>query len=284
VNAPLMERAALASAAVVLVLAVVSLATGGPSKSGSNSAIASATPSPSVSAPSAIATPVPTVAPTKAPVAATKAPVKTAAPSGAVRPGPVKPPIPGKYLYDENDQGQTSSSSLEITDQGSGKMIENLDDGGQIDEVTWTAHAKYDDATTFGGGGGSIRCDWNPDFFQYVFPLHVGSSWTEKSSCHPNATVAFAVSGTSRVTGTKRVTVGAEQVDTWVVITDATITFGANGRSFTRKIHDEDDFAPDHGITVHEVEASSGTDPSTGQPSSDNVTRQLKNLTPGTQA
>lgn len=73
--------------------------------------------------------------------------------------------------------------------------------------------------------------------------------------------------------------VGGIQVATWIIITDAKITFSGNGTSFSEKIHDDEDFAPDHGIAVRDVLTTTGTDPS-GQQSSEKTTRELKSLTP----
>lgn len=283
-RASLSERIALAAAAVVLVLSSVFLAVGGPTRSGDNEAIATTSPTPEATSGPATATPAPTVVHTSAPVGAHRTPAPTVRSSGGpVRPGPAKPPTAGKYEYTETASNGTRTSTLEIADKGSGKQTENVDSGDTIDEVLWTSSQKLDQATTFSFPQGSIRCDWNPDFADYKFPLSAGRSWTVNSACHPNATTSFTVSGTAHVSGPERTSVGGTHVDVWIVTTDATVTFSGGGSSVTEKIHDEDHFSPDHGITVRDVQTSTGTGPS-GQQSNDKTSRDLKNLEPGTQA
>jgi len=277
------ERAALAIAAVVLVLSSVVLAVGGPSKTKSESALASATPVPSASAQPEQASAPPVVTQAPATAAPTSAPAPVVAVSGAVNPAAAKPPVPGNYEYAETDSSGSRNSSLVITDHGSGRQTEDLDSGGAVDEMQWSPSGKYDLATFFSGPTGSVHCDWTPDFLQYKFPLHTGLSWNVQTSCHPSASSSIALSGSSHVSGARRMTAAGSQVDVWVVLTDATITFKGNGATFTEKLHDEDDFLPDHGITVREVEATTDTG-SSGQQSKDTTTRDLKSLEPGTSA
>jgi hypothetical protein len=66
-------------------------------------------------------------------------------------------------------------------------------------------------------------------------------------------------------------------VDTWVIVTDATIRFAGNGTSFSQAIRDEDHFAPAYGVTVHEIATTTDTDPG-GQTSNHRVARELKSL------
>jgi hypothetical protein len=147
----------------------------------------------------------------------------------------------------------------------------------------WRANGKYETATTFSFPNGSFRCTWNPEFAEYEFPLRRGSSWHVQATCHPNAQSSITLSGTSRVMSQQRATVGGTPVDTWTIVTDATIRFTGNGASFTETIRDEDHFAPAYGVTVHEVATTTDTDPS-GQQSHDQTTRDLKNLKPTQQA
>ena len=140
----------------------------------------------------------------------------------------------------------------------------------------------YDLATTFGTPPNGIRCDWNPDWAEYAFPLAAGKSWTVHSTCHPAATASVDIVATLRVTGAERTNVGGVTVDVWVIVTDATITFKGPQATDTEKIHDEDHFAPDHGVTVREKTTSSGTDPSTGKATNDTETRDLVSLFPST--
>ena len=268
----LWERLALAVAAVVLVLAGLFLAAGGPSKVDPNSAAPSATPASSASPRTIATSPPPTAAPpTVAPVTA----------SGSV-PVP-KPPTAGKYEYRETDASGTHTSTLAITDTGPGRQTENTDNGQTIDEVAWGSAGKFDLATTFNVGQGSLRCAWSPVFAQYAFPLKAGKAWAVRSSCHPNTATSITLSGTSRVSGRQRVSVAGTSVDTWIVLTDATITFSGNGVAFTERLHDVDHFAPDRGVTVQEVETTTDRDPS-GKQTHDTTTRVLQNVAPGTQA
>jgi hypothetical protein len=277
------EGVGLAVAAIVLVVSLVVVATRSPSKTSSDGAMSTATPAPSVTEGPSSATPASSAAhaansaaPTRAPAAATT----TAAP---VRAGAAVPPKPGRYEYTETDSSGPKTSTLDITSHGGGKQTENTDSGSAIDEVEWRPDGKYELATTFSFQAGSFRCDWNPDFVQYKFPLRRGSSWKVLTSCHPNAQSTITLSGSSRVSGQQRMTVGGVTVDTWILLTDAKITFSGNGTSFSESLQDEDHFAPRYGITVREIQTTTDTDPS-GQQTHNKTTRELKSLKPTVQA
>src|SRR5581483_10530733 len=210
------EGSAFVVALAVMVWSLMAIATHKTDETTQTAALTSAVPTEEpASSPADASTPAPVHSAAAGKPATTRAPTTGVTNGGAVRPGAAKPPIAGKYHYDEASSTGTRDSTLEITDQGAGKQIENMDDGSQVDEVIWKPSGKFTNATTFQGGpGGSVRCDWNPDVADYMFPLHAGLSWTLKSSCHPNATTEVDVNGTARVTSTKRLTIAGEQVDT----------------------------------------------------------------------
>ena len=275
------EGIALVVAVIVIAVSVAVVATRNTSKTSSNTALSSETPA-ATREPSS-STPAPSSA-TKggAAVAPTKAPVTAPAPAAPVHAGAPGPPKPGRYEYTETDSNGTKTSTLDITSHGDGRQTEDQDQGNAVDEVAWRPNGKFELATTFGFSNGSVRCDWNPDFVEYRFPLRVGASWSVQTSCHPNPQSSITLSGTSHVMGRHRVTVGRQSVDTWIVVTDATIRFNGTGASFSEMIRDEDHFAPAYGITVHEVATTTDTDPS-GQQTHDKTTRDVKSLAPTTQ-
>ena len=203
----------------------------------------------------------------------------TAAPPATPPRGTAGPPALGTYVYAETNPEGTQDSTFEVTSQGGGRRVENHDSGRAVSEVEWRPDAKYVRVSTFRTPGGDVRCDWNPDFVQFKFPLRRGIAWTIDSRCRPNATSTIAVKGSARVTGARQRTVGGERVAVWVVISDVTFTFSGNGASFSQAVHDEEDFAPSHGLTVFDVLTTTGTAPS-GEQSRRRTTRVLKSLRP----
>lgn len=248
------EGIVLATAVIVIGLSVAVVATRNPSRTSSNTALPTETP-----------------------------PVTAPAPVAPVHTGVPRQPRPGRYEYTETDSNGTKISTLGITSRGDGKQTESQDQGNAIDEVVWRADGKIELATTFGFSSGSFRCDWNPDFVEYRFPVRQGASWSVQTSCHPSPQSSITLTGLSRVTGRHRVTVGRQSVDAWIIVTDAIIKFNGTGASFSEAIRDEDHFAPAYGITVHEVATTTDTDPS-GQQTHDKTVRDLNSLVPTTQA
>ncbi len=270
------ERLALAAAAVVLVLAGVFVAVGGPAKD-STEPIEVPTTTPLLSVPSNA----PTITSAPTPAARATPPIKPVATSG-VQPGKPTQPIAGKYVYDETDSGGESTSTLLITDNGGGRQTEQ-NSSGTIDNVQWTAAGKNDLQTTFHFVQGTVKCPWSPVLIDYRFPLHAGASWTERASCHPRAGDSIAVDAVAHVARSERLVVAGGPVDVWVVVVDGTLKLDIAGTSTTQKIHDEDHFSPDHGITVEEILDSVTTDAS-GTQTRDRLTRVVQNVAPGTSA
>ena len=266
------EGVAAAVAAIVIVIAAVTVGTRGPAATSSNAAAP-----PTASAPPAVqgSSPAATAAPqSRSPQSSARAPARVAPKAG----GPV-PPEPGHYEYNETDSNGSRVSTLDITSHGAGRYTENQDTGSAVDEVVWRPTGKIELATTFSFATGSVRCDWTPDFVEYKFPLRVGLSWSVHTSCHPNASSYITLSGTSRVTGHQATAAAGQPVDTWIFVTDATITFKGTGGSFSEAIRDEDHFAPAYGITVREIATTTDTD-STGQKTHDRSVRDITSLKP----
>lgn len=273
---------ALAGASVVVVLSVLALLLGGDNgekkstvAQPSSSAVPTPTPFASL-APSAAAT----APPTRGAAATVRPAPTTSVVAGPVRPKPAHAPEAGTYTFKRTDASGTADEHLVVEDAGGGRQTERHPD--ITDEVQWSSSGKFARATTFGTPPNGVRCDWNPDWAEYAFPLTAGKSWTVKSSCHPAATASVEIVASLRVTRAERTSVGGTTVDVWVILTDATITFRTPQGTDVEKVQDEDHFAPDHGITVHEKTTSSGTDPATGKSTNDTETRELVSLYPST--
>ena len=272
----------LSVAMAVIVTALVAIGTRGSSEPGTAAPLADETTSPE---------PTPTHSP---PPARPGAPAGTdqgvrSTPPAAIRPsGAPTPAAPsstasatalGTYEYSETNPEGTSDSTLEVTSQGGARRVENHDSGRAVSEVEWRRDGKYVRVSTFRTPGGDVRCDWNPDFVQFKYPLRRGASWAVQSSCRPNATTTLSVKGSGRVTEARERTVGGRRVSVWVVTSDVTFTFTGGGASQTLVLHDVEDFAPSHGLTVYDVLTTTATDPS-GERSERKTTRVLKSLSP----
>jgi hypothetical protein len=271
------ERVALAAAAVVLVLASVFLAVGGPDKTAT-----SALPVPSATPLVTVPSNAPTVSAAPAPAPSINPPIAPVATAG-INPGAPTPPIAGKYVYDETDTSGETNSTLVISDDGPGRQTEVENGGGTVDNVEWGSSGKYVVSTTFRFPQATVRCNWTPALADYRFPLRAGATWTERASCHPDAKDSISVDAVANVTKSERLIVAGEPVDAWVIVVNGTLTLDVGGATSTQKIRDEDHFSPAHGITVEEILDTVTTDPS-GAQTRDRLTRVVQNVAPGTSA
>jgi hypothetical protein len=269
------EGVAAALAAIVLVVAIVAVATRDTTPVTSSNGVAA----PGTSA-------APSEAPEETAQATRAAPGAARLPAGAPAASATGHPAatataaqPGRYDYAETNSNGTRQSRYVVASQGGGKQTENTDDASTIDEVVWRPGGKFETATTFSFPSGSFRCVWSPSFVEYKFPLRIGSTWTVHTTCHPNAQSSLTLEGASRVVASERRDVGGTTVDDWIIATDATIRISSNGSTSTESTRDEDHFAPSYGITVYEVTATTDTDLS-GLQTRDRTVRALQNLKP----
>jgi hypothetical protein len=275
VNNAVQQRIALVAAMIVLAAAVITVLVDDDEEE-----ISLAVPSPSASpvqttTASAAASAKPSAAATKAPVA-TAAPVATSAPADDL--SVAVPPKPGTYTYREKRGGETSEAFLEIANRGPGKQSEEQD--GARADVIWSKESKLIDKVTFGTPPQGFECDFAPNIAELKFPLKIGNAWNMKGKCTapPGITVDFT--GTGRVTGKAKRTVGGVSVDTWRILTKATIRFSTAQGSFNETLDSDAYLAPAHGVAVYSIDKTSGTDPTTGERLDETSTKELVSLTP----
>lgn len=276
---------ALGIALVVIVAGLVGLASRGDEEQAGTVVLqtpgaTSAAPTPSPPPPGTEAPPPrrTATAPPPAPPAATEAPpAATEAPAAPETSGETTQPRPGAYTYRETSDGETSESTLQIADLGGGRQTETFEEDDISSEVTWRSDGKYIESTDFGQG---FECDWVPPIRELALPLAEGSSWELTGSCEITTGVTASFDGTSRVTGSEVIAVGAQDVATWVLATQVTLTFTTPQDSFEQEITSDDRFAPRYGLYVRSVETAEGDDPQTGGTTSETTTRELVSVEP----
>lgn len=270
----LQERVALAIASVIAVVAIVFAAVGVPgADDDSELAVTTASPVATAAATTAPATGV-ALTPTRVP-ATPAAPTQRAL---AAAPGSTVPPKPGAYRYRESSESGTTEETVRYADRGGGRQTESDDDA--MSEIAWRDDGKFVLETTFGQPPEGFRCDWNPDVLEYKLPLATGSSWEIKASCSPGQGLTISIDARSEVVGSERIRVAGEDVDTWVVRSQGTLTFQTPQGTSTQKVTSDDRFSPKHGLSVRSSETTEGTDPMTGQNVRDSSRREILNLSP----
>jgi hypothetical protein len=269
------ERLVLAVASAIVVTAVIAAAVGVPGENDDASPQAAATTAPAAVSPSSTTTASPSAATTAPTAATTSAPPKTAASSISAT---AAPPKPGDYRYRVVSDGETTEETTRISDGGSGRQTERGEEVSS--EVAWRGDGKFILETTFGQPPESFRCDWNPDVLEYKFPMAAGTSWSIKGSCSPGPGVTIEFDATSRVAGAERIAVAGQNVNTWVVRSEGTLTFRTPQETATQTITSDDRFSPEHGLSVRSTETTRGTDPETGENIDDRSSREILNLTP----
>jgi len=269
------ERVALAIASAIAVVAIAAAAAGVPG-SDDDAPLAVATTAPAT-VPSVSTSPPATVSAQPQTSAAAPAPA-TAAPAAAEGPGGTVPSKPGAYRYREVSDGETTEETVRITDRGGGRQTEAETDFSS--EVAWRSDGKYILESTFGQPPQGFRCDWNPDVLEYKLPLAQGTSWRAAQSCTAAQGFTIEFDSASRVTGAERVRVAGQDVDTWVIRSEGTLTFRTPQGSSTQNLTSDNHFSPEHGLSVKSTETVEGPDPSTGDDVNETSTREILNLTP----
>jgi hypothetical protein len=268
------ERVALAIASIVAAVAIAAAAAGVP---GSDDALLTvATTAPAIVSPASTSPPAAVSAQPQT-SAAVPAPA-TAAPAPAGGPGETVPSKPGTYRYREVSDGETTEETVRITDRGGGRQTEAETDFSN--EVAWRPDGKYILESTFGQPPQGFRCDWNPDVLEYKLPLAQGTTWQAAQSCTPGQGFTIEFESTSRVTGAERIRVAGQDVDTWVIRSEGTLTFRTPQGSSTQNLTSDSRFSPKHGLSVKSTETIKGRDPSTGENVDETSTREILNLTP----
>lgn len=213
--------------------------------------------------------------------------------TGPANAGGVAAPRPGTYHYHvatHSDSGgdvedDAYAEDLNVVDLGNGRQRHrSLDDGeiDHVDEVVWRADGRFVAVTRESDTPGSTDCDWEPDLKTLVFPATPGTTWDIKSSC----TIAdpdipepqhIDFTGTARITGTDKSTVGTTTVDVVKIHFD----FSDPDSGDTELV--DETFAPSLGLTIEEVDTSTGTDVDDNGndvPYKETDTRRIQNLQP----
>jgi hypothetical protein len=206
------------------------------------------------------------------PVTTLAAPPTTAASTRPPAPGGVVVPRAGTYRNHVKDDTTTGSQheadeydeDLNIVDLGGGRQRHRtLEDGEvyNVDEVLWRADGRFvavsmDDDTPSSGD-----CNWEPDLRTLALPAKPGMTWAFKSSCtvvdeEDPEPYSFTLSGTGRVIGNDRTTVGGAAVDVVKIHFDFIDETAGPGETFTV----DELYAPSLALTVEEMQKTTGTD------------------------
>ncbi len=207
--------------------------------------------------------------------------------------GGVVAPRAGTYHYHvttHSDSGgdvedDAYDEDLNVVDLGNGHQRHRSLDGGEIDhvdEVDWRADGRFVTVTRDSDTPGPSDCDWQPDLKTLAFPAAPGTTWQINSSCtitDPDFPEPQHIdfSGTARISGTGKATVGGATVDV------VTIHFDFSDPSSGDTDVSDETFAPSLGLTVEEVETTTGTDQDANGndvPYKETDTRRLQSLQP----
>ena len=266
------DQLALALAWLILVLAVVAIATGGPSDVVRPGAL---DPAPAMADAGSAETDVPSTSGATTAPSVSSGPAVTAQTPRPVQTGAANPPRAGTYDYRETTDGEVSATMLRIADRGDGRYAEARENA--INEVRWTDDGKFIVQTRFGP---RFRCDWSPQIRELVLPLSAGKAWELEGSCADGSRIDVAFEGTSRVEGTRNVTVEGREIEAWVIRSEATVTFVSGPDSFSQRLSSDDRFAPAYGLYVRSTEKTKGPDPTTGRIRETTTVRELVSLSP----
>ena len=214
--------------------------------------------------------------------------------TGPAGPAPADPgqptsPTAGTYTYDINEDGDDEVAHVKVERTGgppNDTRIQTVDDYQEDRRVfSWRTDGMY--WLEIGGADPSEpTCQWEPDILLMKFPVRVGSSWPFDSRCRISdpdfGDIDLHVSGTIKVSGTERVIVGGEPIDTYVVQTDVVTEFSATFEdepvSSTSEIREISNFAPRIGLDVKSVETSRET--SDGEVEESRLERKLRSPRP----
>jgi len=187
------------------------------------------------------------------------APLATVA--GAVPdPGQPTPTATGQYRYRVSSTGgRDGPSSGTMTEQvrtesaGAGVTRQSVidsepgqaqggspDQGNATQEVQWDARGYVQLATTISAGGQTVHCVWNPSILELAAPLAIGRQWAFAGSCP--VTVfgqpgTVQLTGQASVSGSQRVSVGADAVPVWVIADDYTVVVHVPSLGINATIH-----------------------------------------------
>jgi hypothetical protein len=179
----------------------------------------------------------------------TSVPVPTSVPAAA---GPVGDPgqpaaeKPGRYTYgysasSASDAGSNQSGTLTETvanvSSAGGVTRQTLVDAGpqgasQNRIVEWRPAGYFEIQRDLSLGSQAVHCTWNPAVQQLAAPLSVGAHWTFAGSCSATFAgypVTVKLTGHASVSAKKRVQVGKDAVDVWVVASDTSVTVSDTG-------------------------------------------------------
>ena len=201
--------------------------------------------------------------------------VTTAAPLPAVSgpvgdPGQPTAPTPGTYhytyTYSGNGSEQPTSGSLTkkiTTTASSGGVtrqteVDNGPDSRATRNVTdeWRPSGFFEIREVINFNGQTATCTWSPPVEETPSGLAIGRAWTLEGSCQFTVfgqQVNLHLTGTGKVTGKERVSVGGVSVNVWDVTSnyDATASNAGFG-TFTIKFAGKERFAAGLGLIVEE--------------------------------
>lgn len=203
-------------------------------------------------------------------------PARSFAVAAAEQPPATVPARAGTWAYAFSVNGSTQQATLQVRRYDTASLAhdeQTWTSGGDVrtEGHDWTAHRMT--TTT------SNSCRWSPADTSLVLPLRKGATWSSRTSCRNSDGSTTSASTTSTVKGWTKVTIGGQQVATWVidrtvrtVVSSAKVT--ASGSSAVT-----DFFAPAYGLTVVESVRTSYPGPD-GAPQVVDAVRRLQSTRP----
>ncbi|HEX9530983.1 MAG TPA: hypothetical protein VF954_07585 [Acidimicrobiales bacterium] len=157
----------------------------------------------------------------------------------------LRPPVPGRYTYQERVDGQEGQSVLVVDPDGSQTEIR----GGRsrLDRVSWTATARRVTASDWGDG---TACTWSPPLLTLALPLTAGQAWDANSTC--TASGRAEQRETADVKGRTTVQLDGASMEAWLIERRTTVTeTDADGSVATVEQQSSELFAPTIGLVVY---------------------------------
>lgn len=194
------------------------------------------------------------------------------APDGPPAPSVTAPPVGDLRYHDTTTSADGTPSESDrtsrVTDGGS-------DGGGTVRRVshplaTGSGEATAVETMTWGGVGvvgrdvvvrlygGTLSCDWTPDYVRYAPALAVGVTWRYDTTCTgrvqggqlDGSEVTLRLTGSGRVTGSAPATVGARRVATWTIASTTDLVVAGGGADGTTRTEVTEHLAPELGVVT----------------------------------
>jgi hypothetical protein len=223
--------------------------------------------------------PAPTETPTAAPLRTAPSPPAAGSSAQAASDEGTEPfrPAPGLYRYEGEGGGERTTSTVRVEDmapEAGGFRVKQTsvdqEGFGQVREILWSVSGvRVDRQHNASPDEESGRCDWQPDFVQYVFPLDVGRRWDVSTTCRstdPTRPGSLTQKSTARVTERRSVTVGGVTTTVFVIERSGTTTLGAAGVTVVRRRASTELWSPRYGLVVEESGTTATDTPGEDRP------------------